>query len=112
MQDLQARATLSNHLPRTRNEQVSGSSPLVGSLFFADLQENAGQRQCLGMESKPNLLQPVRPEGALPCGDDTVVRKKAIEDKTAGEIAPRQPVSPWTRVANDLKDYPAAKSHA
>jgi hypothetical protein len=33
MRDLQARATLSNHRPHTRNEQVSGSSPLVGSLF-------------------------------------------------------------------------------
>jgi hypothetical protein len=29
MQVLPTSATLSNHLPRTRNEQVSGSSPLV-----------------------------------------------------------------------------------
>src|SRR5215217_1472836 len=31
MRNLQCRATLSNHRPHTRNEQVSGSSPLVGS---------------------------------------------------------------------------------
>jgi hypothetical protein len=34
MRDLQAPATLSNHRPHTRNEQVSGSSPLVGSPFY------------------------------------------------------------------------------
>ena len=31
--DLQTCATPSNALPHTRNEQVSGSSPLVGSLY-------------------------------------------------------------------------------
>jgi hypothetical protein len=35
MRDLQDPATLSNHWPHTRNEQISGSSPLVGSLFFS-----------------------------------------------------------------------------
>jgi hypothetical protein len=35
MQDLQTPATLSNHRPHTRNEQESGSSPLVGSLESA-----------------------------------------------------------------------------
>jgi hypothetical protein len=35
MREMQTRATLSNHRPHTPNEQVSGSSPLVGSLFFA-----------------------------------------------------------------------------
>jgi hypothetical protein len=31
---LQTSAMSSNHRPHTRNEQVSGSSPLVGSLIF------------------------------------------------------------------------------
>src|SRR5215212_3026659 len=35
MRDLQDPATLSNHWLHTRNEQISGSSPLVGSLFFS-----------------------------------------------------------------------------
>jgi hypothetical protein len=35
MLDLQACATLSHHRPHTRNEQVSGSSPLVGFLEYA-----------------------------------------------------------------------------
>jgi hypothetical protein len=39
MRDSQARATRSNTRPRTRNEQVSGSSPLVGSSFSGDLQD-------------------------------------------------------------------------
>jgi hypothetical protein len=34
MQDLQARASRCNARPITRNEQESGSSPLVGSLIF------------------------------------------------------------------------------
>jgi hypothetical protein len=34
MRDFQANANLCNTLFLTRNEQVSGSSPLVGSLLF------------------------------------------------------------------------------
>jgi hypothetical protein len=34
MREMQTRATLSNPRPHTRNEQVSGSSPLVGSPFY------------------------------------------------------------------------------
>jgi hypothetical protein len=44
MQDLQPRANLCNALFITRNEQVSGSSPLVGSLFCRHLQENIGRK--------------------------------------------------------------------
>jgi len=39
MRDLQAWANPCNASIITRNEQVSGSSPLVGSLFCFDLQE-------------------------------------------------------------------------
>jgi hypothetical protein len=37
MRDLQLRANSCNTLTITRNEQVSGSSPLVGSLFFLQI---------------------------------------------------------------------------
>ena len=37
MRDSQSCATLSNHRPHTPNEQVSGSSPLVGSLFYLQI---------------------------------------------------------------------------
>ena len=39
MRVLQVSAMHGNTPPLTRNEQVSGSSPLVGSIFSDDLQE-------------------------------------------------------------------------
>ena len=39
MRDLQSCATPSNPQLLTRNEQVSGSSPLVGLLFYDHLKE-------------------------------------------------------------------------
>jgi hypothetical protein len=37
IRDLQASANPCNARPITRNEQVSGSSPLVGSLFYLQI---------------------------------------------------------------------------
>ena len=42
----------------TRNEQVSGSSPLVGSLFCRDLQVKLLNSRGLGVSIEANLLQP------------------------------------------------------
>jgi hypothetical protein len=57
---------------------------------LAHLQEKRSDTLRFRYEVGAAVLQPVRSEGALPSGGETVARKKiieAIEDKTAGEIA-------------------------
>jgi hypothetical protein len=49
----------------TRNEQVSGSSPLVGSLFYCDLQVKREARQSSLVSLTATVLQPVRPSFGL-----------------------------------------------
>jgi hypothetical protein len=48
MRDLQTRANPCNALWITRNEQVSGSSPLVGSLIFRIAKPNVLNDEALG----------------------------------------------------------------
>jgi hypothetical protein len=59
MRVLQTRAMRSSHRPHTRNEQVSGSNPLVGSLFSNDLQGKHASAKRLWPKAGANLLQPV-----------------------------------------------------
>jgi hypothetical protein len=54
MLEMQARAMISNHRSHTRNEQESGSSPLVGSLFGCDLQENSALQKGLLPKARAN----------------------------------------------------------
>jgi hypothetical protein len=54
---LQAPAYPRNACIITRNEQVSGSSPLVGSLFCSDFQVKRRAQRDLGAKAEPNLLQ-------------------------------------------------------
>ena len=58
MWDSQSCATLSNHRPHTPNEQESGSSPLVGSPFCPDLQDEREIYWELGTASYPMYCNP------------------------------------------------------
>ena len=64
MRILQTPATLGNTLIITRSEQVSGSSPLVGSLFCVGLQEKLGNKDKGQDLSWPNLPHNLLPAAA------------------------------------------------
>ena len=61
MRDLQACATLIHPRPRTRNEQVSGSSPLVGSLVWSSFAGETLIKQVRAV-FRPALLTTTQPK--------------------------------------------------
>jgi hypothetical protein len=62
--ELQACATLSNHRPLTRDEQDSGSRPLLGSLFAA-VRKADGCQEAVFRVTEPSGATPQRQTGRL-----------------------------------------------
>ena len=65
MRGLQPRASRCNARPITRNEQVSGSSPLVGSLFLPIDKPNTREEETLGDLPGASLHHPYITEAGV-----------------------------------------------